>query len=454
MIAVGCVVALLAAGCGSRLDDDELAEGETGLGGGPATSAPGDPGDGTPMFGTLEAPCSEAPEGFTPTASDQGVTEDTITIGVVSDRAGPVKIPTASIEESMQAFVNWCNELGGINGRTLDLKTYDSAIGNTLGAVEEACNGGLFALVGTGSVFDTDGAAASVECGLPDIAAYTATAGKTLAPNVITPVPNPPENNAVGPARYLVDEYPDAVQAAAVISSSQVPAAWTQALRVEETWSAVGFDFIYKGDTSMRQETYSAEAQQMKNDGIRFVTMVSEVAETAKLLRDMDTQGFEPDVVALGAQYYDAELLTEPASEGAYIEMNTIPFEEADTVPAMQQYLDAYEALGSPIKPTALGVQAFSAGLLFAEAAKNAGADLTRESLVDAMRNITSWDGGGLHFETNPGEETRAPCALVLQVRDGAFVRAHPEEPGTFSCEPENIVEVEDPALNGSTVQW
>ena len=412
-------------------------------------------GDGepaVPMFGTMESPCGAAPEGFTPTASETGVTETTIKIGVVSDRAGAVKVPTASIEESMKAFVDYCNDLGGINGRTLELSTFDSALFAVPEAVEEACNAGLFALVGTGSVFDADGAKISVECGLPDIAAYSATPGKTLAPNVFTPVPNPPADNAVGPARYLAELYPDAVKSAAIISSSQVEAAWFQALRLQHTWPKVGYEFKVVADTQLRQETYSAEAQRLKQEGVKFVTMVSEVGETVKLLRDMAAQGVEPEVVFLGAQYYDPELLTEPNSEGVYVELNTVPFEEAGDVPAMQQFLDAYESVGASIQPTSLGVQSFSAGLLFALAAKNAGADLTRDSLMAAMAKINEWDAGGLHWATDPGNRARANCGLLMQVQGGEFTRVWPEEVGTFACQPENTVEVTDPELNGSTL--
>ena len=72
----------------------------------------------------------------------------------------------------------------------------------------------------------------------------------------------------------------------------------------------------------------------------------------------------------------------------------------------MRQYLDAYEATGTGTAPTGLGVQAFSAGLLFARAASNAGADLTRETLVAEVQKIDEWDGGGLHGITNPAENT------------------------------------------------
>jgi ABC-type branched-subunit amino acid transport system substrate-binding protein len=206
--------------------------------------------------------------------------------------------------------------------------------------------------------------------------------------------------------------------------------------------------------TGIFQESYSAEARQMKDAGIRWVTMVSEPGEGLKLLRDMEAQGYEPDVVLFGTQYYDPVLLTEPYSEGTYVEINTIPFEEAEEVPAMRQYLEIYEAVGSDIRPTALGVQSFSAALLFATAARNAGADLTRTTLQDEIKKITSWDGGGLHYETNPAERTRHGCFILMQVQGGQFTRVAPEEPGTFSCDEKNIAPVKDPKLNGSQVQY
>lgn len=458
-VAIVCALALLAAGCGSRLSDEELSAGAgTGGGGGPVATTPGDSvpdgEDATgPMFGTMEAPCGEAPEGFAPTASDTGITEDVIKIGVVSDRAGAVKVPTASIEETVTAFVEWCNGLGGINGRELQLVAYDAKLQDSQEAIKAACAEGLFALVGSGTVFDQLGAKAGVECGIPDVAAYSATPEKTLAPNVWTPIPNPPESNLVGPARYLAEQNPEAAKSAGLISSDAVATAWNQALRLQDSWAGI-VDVTKLISTGIFQESYSAEVRQLDEAGVGWVTMVSEPGEGLKLLRDIEAQGFEPDVVFFGTQYYDPVLLTESYSNGSYIEINTIPFEEADQVPAMQQYLDIYDAIGSDIKPTALGVQSFSAALLFAEAASNAGAELTRTSLQDEIKKITSWDGGGLHFETNPAERSRRGCFILMQIQEGEFKRVFPEEPGTFSCDPENIAPVKDPKLNGSQVQW
>ena len=54
-------------------------------------------------------------------ATGTGVTDTTIKIGVISDKSGVVAVPTAGIDGSVDAFVQFCNSLGGIHGRKLVL---------------------------------------------------------------------------------------------------------------------------------------------------------------------------------------------------------------------------------------------------------------------------------------------------------------------------------------------
>jgi hypothetical protein len=92
-------------------------------------------------------------------------------------------------------------------------------------------------------------------------------------------------------------------------------------------------------------------------------------------------------------------------------------------------------------------VQAFSAGLLFATAAKTLGNDLTREGLVAALEDIHEWDAGGLQLMADPGANAHNECYLYLRVEDGDFVRAFPEK--GFSCDPENVVTLKKDYLTG-----
>ncbi|MFN8016684.1 MAG: ABC transporter substrate-binding protein [Acidimicrobiales bacterium] len=450
-VALCCALALIATACGSRLSDDQLSAG-AGTGGSGSASAASADGGSTPakssgnMIGDLPIPCGKGdqPPGAPPKGTP-GVTEDTIKIAVISDRAGQVKVPTASIEESMQAYVDWCNGYGGINGRKLELTKIDSKLFSHLEATKEACNAGVFALVGSGSVTDNQGAQAMVDCGLVEVPAYTATAAKGLSDNLVAPIPNPANTYPIGQAMWMADKYPDAVKKAAAIAPD-IETGTVQIARLTKAYKSVGFKFVYDKKTAPIQDSYASEANEMKKKGVQYVTMVHAVSETNKLLRDMKTQGVDPEVVDLGQQYYDPELLTEPASEGAYVQSNTVPFEEAKYSPALQVYLEQYDKSNGKggVRPTSLGVQAFSAGLLFSTAAKELGDDLTRQGLLDQLHKITKWDGGGLHFVTNPGDNLGSDCFMYMQVQKGKFVRVWPTKPATWDCDPSYSYDLND----------
>ena len=81
----------------------------------------------------------------------------------ISDKSGVVAVPTAGIDGSVDAFVEFCNSLGGINGRKLVLRHYDSKILNEGDAMKQACDDDIFALVGSGSVQDDQGAVTMVQ---------------------------------------------------------------------------------------------------------------------------------------------------------------------------------------------------------------------------------------------------------------------------------------------------
>ncbi len=462
VVALCCAVALLAAACGSRLSDDELATGG-GTGGGSAAASSTDTGgasgagisegEGGPKIGSLPVPCGKGEEAPTePAEKVPGVTADTIKIAVISDKAGQVKVPTASIEESMQAFVDWCNGFGGINGRKLALTKIDSKLFSHLEATKEACNAGVFAIVGSGSVTDNQGAQAMVDCGLIEVPGYTATAAKGLSDNMVQPLPNPSNFYPIGGALWVKQQHPEAVKKAAILYSG-IDTAVVQAERIKLAYEAQGYDFVYDKETGVVQESYATEASEMKAKGVEWVTMVSATSETAKLLRDMKTQSFAPEVVDLGQQYYDPDLLKEPGAEGAIVQLNTVPFEEVDDSPALQAYMAAYDEVGAKVDPTSLGVQSFSAGLLFATAAKAVGNDITRDNVLAQLKDIHEWDGGGLHFLADPGANKSSNCFMYMEVKDGKFVRLWPEKPTTFDCDDSYRYDLKDDFGGGAKLK-
>ena len=163
--------------------------------------------------------------------------------------------------------------------------------------------------MGSGSVTDNQGAQQMVDCGLIEVPAYTATAAKGSVGQPRAAHSQPVELLST-PARrkFIAKQHPDAVKKAALLYGDIATAADPGQAHPEGVRDEAGFKFTYVKKTPVISESYTSEVQDMKSKGIQYVTMVSALQEVQKLLRDMDTQDFKPEVVDLGQQYYDPEL--------------------------------------------------------------------------------------------------------------------------------------------------
>jgi ABC-type branched-subunit amino acid transport system substrate-binding protein len=388
--------------------------------------------------GTLKPACGRANPARAST--DKGVTDSDVTIGVISDKSGVVAVPTAGIDGSVEAFVQFCNSLGGVNGRQLVLKHYDSKILNESDAMKQACEDNIFALVGSGSVQDDQGAVTMVQCKLVEVAAYTATYIKGLSPRVFQPVPNPGTSYPVGGALLVAKQFPDAVKKAALMWPN-LPVGRIQAERQRDAYEqAAGFKFLYANPTDVLVQTWSPIVSELSDKKAEWVTDITTLSEMEHLLQAMNDATLKPKVVDLGQQYYDESFPGKPGTEGALVLTNTAPFEEAARNPALQVYLQWLKKASPSTPPTTLGVQAFSSGLLFAQAAAALGSNLTREGLIAQLKMIKQWDGGGLQAPADPGDNKGLDCFLYMQVKGPKFVRYWPKKPtdgsNGFDCNP------------------
>jgi ABC-type branched-subunit amino acid transport system substrate-binding protein len=437
------VLSCLVAACGTRESGPPPGGGEGSSAVAPTATSSGGGGD-PGKVGTLQAACGSGhPAGG---ATARGVTDTTLTIGVISDKSGVVAVPTAGIDGSVDAFVQFCNSLGGIDGRRLVLKHYDSKILIEGEAMKQACDDDIFALVGSGSVQDDQGAVTMVQCKLVEVAAYTATYVKGLSPRVYAPVPNPGDVYPVGTGKFIAKQFPDAVRKAAILWPN-LPVARTQAARVLDAYrQEAGFKFVYANPTDVLVQNWGPIVSTLQGKHVEWITDVSTLSEMEHLLQTMSDAGWKPTVVDLGQQYYDESLPGKPGTEGALVLTNTVPFEEAGRSPALQVYLRWLKKASPRTPPTTLGVQAFSAGLLFAQAARALGANLTRDGLIGELKKITSWDGGGLQAPADPGDNRGLGCFLYMQVKGDKFVRFWPKTPtlGThgFDCSPGNSMQL------------
>ena len=276
------VATCVASACGSRRSGAPLDAAEGAAVAVPTTG----PRSADPAkVGTLEAACGRSAPASG--ATDTGVTDTTIKIGVISDKSGVIAVPTAGVDGSVEAFVQFCNSLGGIHGRKLVLKHYDSKILNEGDAMKQACEDGLFALVGSGSVQDDQGAVTMVQCGLVEVAGYTATYVKGLSPRVFSPVPNPGTQYAVGPGKLIARQFPDAVKKAGILWPN-LPVGRTQAARQRDAFEqSAGFTFVYSNPTDVLVQNWGPIVSVLQSRGVEWMTDVTTLSEMEHLLQAM-----------------------------------------------------------------------------------------------------------------------------------------------------------------------
>jgi ABC-type branched-subunit amino acid transport system substrate-binding protein len=454
-IALCIVLALASAACGSRVEEDSADPGpggqfsteDTGTGDtGGTGDTTGDGGGSEPgMFGTLESPCGP---GDASGETETGVTDDKIVVATIADPGGPIPGLNQGIHDSMKAFAQWCNAQGGINGRELEVQLLDAKLGEYKQRVLEACDS-AFALVGGLGVFDESGAQDQVDCGLVNVPAAAVSPKQVEADLTYAALPNPVYTYQAGAAQWLADQHPDAITKAGAIYSA-TPVTERQSKRLQEAYEQVGFSFVANEVSDIGETSWDPIVLSLKDADVEYITLTSSYEEIIGLQKAMSDQDFHP-IVELEANFYNDSFPSTDGAEGTYVRLPVWPFEEKDENPAMATYLEALFAAVPDAKPELLGAEAFASGLLFATAAKAAGSDLTRATLEAELQKITEWDSGGMHGTTNPSENVPSPCFVVMQVVDGAFVRAYPlpdedaevfEAGDGFACPDDGLVEL------------
>ncbi len=448
-VAVVALLMVTATACGSRTDD---AGDDNELDKPPISQTTV---DRSGNFGTIPSPCGPGDASGT---TDIGVTDSTITVTGYSDSGGQVAGLNRGIDQSSAAFVEWCNDQGGINGRKIELVFRNTNYFDYATQVTAACEDSL-ALVGGLATFDDTGAQLQVDCGLPNVPAAAVSSVQSGADLTYQPLPVPPNQLMVGAAVYAKEHHPDVIDRAGIIHTSVAPVDFVTA-RVRQALTSIGYTFVYDGASAIGETNWPSFVIDMKERGVQLLLMESSWEEAIGLQAAMQQQDFTA-LTQLETNFYQDQYPPSAGgnAEGAQVQLTTWPFDEADDNPAMASYLAALAKVAPGSPPEQLGVQSWSAWLLWATAVQSLGSDVTRTGLADALADIHSWDGGGLHGVSDPGASVPAPCFILMEVRGDGFERVFPDrehdartyEAGNgFACDEDYVVDLATDRDNGA----
>jgi hypothetical protein len=407
-------------------------------------------------------------------ATDVGITPTTIRIAVLAD----VDTPAAPglFQGSVSAIEGWAkymNSIGGLAGRKVVVDFIDTHLSDSdaQNAIITACSRD-FALVGTSALF-VDSITNLVGCknaagqavGLPDFPVVQtepvhqcspvsfSVEGETL--DCATKNDNPQTYVAtVGPTRYYLSHFKDLhgmyVYPSDLLASknAQVP------LFKSEQELGIKQDEEFDISGAAPQSAFTPVVQAAKQAGSTYVHLGLAYSSEVEIRKEAQLQGLTSvKVWDCSIQCYDQKFIQEGGSavEGQYLYTTFVPFAEA----SYNKMTATFLKFTGPAKADAFGANAWAAGIFFQDVVNTIvqkGGDnaLTRAAVLKTAPTIHNFTAGGMLGSTDVGKHLPTPCFVLLQVRNGKFVRVYPTKPGTFDCNPANLHTIKLNLLSGS----
>jgi ABC-type branched-subunit amino acid transport system substrate-binding protein len=395
------------------------------------------------------------------TASDIGVTADSITIGNITGVSGPLGPdafgPTLS---GLRAWVGSVNARGGINGRKIVLAFCDDGQD---GAQNLACTQQLvthnkvFAFVDNNSLATSSSAHYEYQQGVPDLG-LPLNNGYYKYPNMFTLYGNgdPRNGTQVGTnglnyaptASYRFYKQVLGITHGAFFFYSQ--AASQSAARSEEAGAqAEGIQITYESGGHQGEQigvaNFDADVLAMKNKNVDGVWDAVDVAANQKICASMDRYGVKVKAKISTIEAWSQDIggggWSAPCRNSIFVDGQSVPFQDTQ-VPAVAQFRHDFDTYSHGALLHQWALDGYSAGMIFGDAIQAMGANVTRKGFISWMDGIvrgTYNDHGLLSAAQTSWQPQKHPgtyndCYAHAQWQDtvGTFVtRSGPNE---FSC--------------------
>jgi ABC-type branched-subunit amino acid transport system substrate-binding protein len=330
--------------------------------------------------------------------AESGVTDTSITIGMSSPFSGPNGAYGIDMRQTIEAYFNQVNKVGGINGRKLSLVALDDGyetertVANTKALINEKNAFALLAFYGSSPTTE----AMNTVFGPAKVPLVGTISGAGTLREAIGTNPN---------ARYMfnvrasyADETEAIVNQLAALGLKNIAVFYqndgfgksglegvTAALKKHNLApSAVGTVERNSVDVTKAVEAISKATPQA-------VVMVTLYKPTAAFVKAMKKAGQNPMLSTLspvGAEQMVQEL---GADARGIVVSQVVPYPWNNVVPVVRDY----QKLSEKQQFTYYGLEGYIMARTLVEGLKRAGKDLTRDKLVSALESLSNTDIGG-----------------------------------------------------------
>jgi len=371
-----------------------------------------------------------------------GVTATSVTVGQVDDLTAPLPGLFKGAEDGTQAYFDYINSQGGVNGRMIKLDAQDSAYND--GTVANATTAQIksdFALVGGFSLDDAAEEPLVKAASMPDVA-YPLDPDLGNLPDSYSPVPNNDNDVPVTIFKVLKAKFPTQIKHMGILWANATPGTAEAEKAFERAAQSQGFKIVYDSSFTPSQTTFLPNVLTMKSDGVQmFFTTQMPDSYAATVAEEMQQQNFAPIVVQGDA--YSANLIKDggAAVNNMYLEVGYVLYLGTDAnLPAAKLFDKWMIKADSTANFELESLYGWASAQLFVQALQNAGSPPTRAGLEAALDKITSFNASGLLSTADPAQNIPGYCAVLAQVQNGHIVRVAPTPETGFICSPGGLL--------------
>ena len=414
MIVPVAIVALLVTACGS-----------TKAGTSASTSTP-------------PASSTSTPNGV----ASPGVTSTSVTVGQVDDLTAPLPGLFKGAEDGTEAYFDYIDSIGGVNGRMIHLDAKDSAYSD--GTVANATSAQItndFALVGGFSLDDAAEEPLIKAAGMPDIA-YPLDPGLSNLPTSYSPFPNGDSDAPTTIFKVLKAKFPTQIKHVGILWANATASTAVAEQSFERAAKSQGFKIVYDASFAPTQTTFLANVLTMKSDGVQMFfsqQLPDSYAET--VAEEMAGQNLHPINVEEDA--YTANLIKDggAAVNGMYLSVGFSLYLGTDgNLPSVKLFTKWMNIADPTANFELEALFGWASAELFVDGLRQAGSPPTRTGLEAALDKVTSFNAGGLLSTGDPAQNVPSPCVVLAQVQGQKIVRVSPSPRTGFICLPNSLL--------------
>ncbi|WP_368904519.1 ABC transporter substrate-binding protein [Taklimakanibacter lacteus] len=359
-------------------------------------------------------------------AQTPGVTPGRVLFGQSAALGGPTADLGTEMRRGILAAFEEVNRGGGVDGRRLELRSYDDryepelAIANTMKLIKDDDVFALIGAVGTPTSAASEPIARAA--GVPFIAPFTG--AEFLRDPALANVVNVrasyfQETEAIidrlisdrGISRIGVLYQDDSYGRGGL-------AGVRQALDKRHL-ELVGTGTYMRNTTAVKTALLSLN--RLKPEAIIVIGAYQPSATFTQWARKLGVDALIFNLSFVGSDAL-ASVLGE-AGDGVYI-TQVVPFPEADALPLLAQYRKALVANDAAARSSFGSLEGYIAGRLAADVLARAGAQPTRESFLKALVDTGTFDIGGFMLRYGAGDNQGSDQVFLTVIRKGEVVPA------------------------------